>query len=141
MNTRTLLAALAAFVVAFLLGWVIYGMVLKSYMDAHTTPKAMEIMKTSPNLIYLLAGNLVYGVFLAWVIARMGATSAMGGFMAGLVLMGLITLSYDLMYYGLADMYTGRMPVLVDVVASAILGGIAGAAAGGVLGMGSKPAA
>jgi hypothetical protein len=141
MNTRTLLAALAAFVVAFLLGWVIYGMVLKGYMDAHTAPKAKEMMKTAPNLIYLLAGNLVFGVFLAWVISRMGANSAMAGFMVGLVLIGLITLSNDLMYYGLADMYTGRMPILVDVVASAILGGIAGAVAGGVLGMGRKPAA
>lgn len=141
MNTKTLLAALASGVAAFLLGWVIYGIMLKGYMDAHTSQAALGLMKTEPGLGYLLAGDLVYGLAIAWALGRMGATSAMTGFVAGLILMGLIGLGYDLMFFGLMNMYNGHMAMVVDVLASAVIGGIAGAVAGAVLGTGNKPAA
>ncbi|MEO8588564.1 MAG: hypothetical protein ABI432_04285 [Flavobacteriales bacterium] len=141
MNTKTLLAALAAGVASFLMGWLVYGMALKGYMADHTTAKAMLTMKPEPNLVYLFAGSLVSGLWMAWALSRMSVATAMGGFMAGLILSGLIGLGYDLMFYGLMDMYKGRMALAVDVVASAVIGGVVGAVAGGMLGMGSKSTA
>ena len=35
MNTKVILASLAAFVVSFLMGWLVYGMLLKGYFDAN----------------------------------------------------------------------------------------------------------
>jgi len=141
MNTKVLLAGLAAGVVAFLLGGLVYGMALKGFMDEHTTRRAMELMKPRPDFIYLCAGHLVYGLMFAWVLSRMGANAAISGAMAGLMLAGSITLAYGLMYYGLMDMYKGRMIIAVDVVVNALMGGVVGAVAGLILGMGKKATA
>ncbi len=140
MNSKTLLAALAAGVTAFLMGWLIYGMALMGYMNEHTTKAALAIMKAEPDFLYLILGNLVAGLWMAWALGRMGVSTAMGGLMAGAVLAGLIALNYDLMFYALMNMYKGRMALAADVVASAVIGGVVGAVAGLVLGMGKKAA-
>ncbi|HMC96576.1 MAG TPA: hypothetical protein VKG92_02905 [Flavobacteriales bacterium] len=141
MNTKLLLATLAAGVASFLMGWLVYGMALKGYMHDHTTAKALLTMKPEPNLVYLFAGSLATGLWMSWALSRMSVATAMGGFMAGLILSGLIGLGYDLMFYGLMDMYKGRMALGVDVIAGAVCGGVTGAVAGIVLGMGGKSTA
>ena len=141
MNSKTLLAALAAGVTAFLMGWLIYGMALMGYMNDHTTKAALAIMRAEPDFLYLILGNLMAGLWMAWALGRMGVNTAMGGFMAGAILAGLIALNYDLMFYALMNMYKGRMALVADVAASAVIGGVVGAVAGIVLGMGKKATA
>lgn len=140
MNSKTLLAALAAGVAAFLMGWLVYGMALMGYMNEHTTKAALAIMRAEPDMLYLVLGNLMAGVWMAWALGRMGVTTLMGGLVAGAVLSGLIALNYDLIFYALMNMYKGRMAIAADVAASAVIGAVVGGVAGLVLGMGKKTA-
>ena len=138
MNTKTLLAAVVAAVAYFLMGWLVYGMLLKGYMDEHTTRRALAVMKAEPDFLYLILSNLVYGLLIAWSLARMGAGTAQSDFIAGLLLFGLIALSIDLSLYSMMNIWKGRMIMAVDVGVNALMGGIMGALVGLVLGSGNK---
>ncbi len=81
------------------------------------------------------------GGLVAWMLSRMGATTWMAGFMAAAILGGLITLSLDMFFYSMMNMYTNKTIVIIDVVVSTVTTGLAGAVAGAVLGMGAKKAA
>ena len=63
------------------------------------------------------------------------------GLVAGAIIAGLIALNYDLMFHAMMIMYKGRMMLLVDIGASAVIGGVVGAVAGAVLGTGQKATA
>ena len=53
MITRILLATLAGGVVMFLLGFLIYGILLDAFMKANMMPEAAKLMKDPPNLSLL----------------------------------------------------------------------------------------
>jgi hypothetical protein len=143
MNTRVLLAALAAGVASFLLGWLVYGMLLDAYMDAHTTAAAHAVWKQmeNMNMIGMVISNLAWGLLLAWVLSRMNVNNAMGGFMTGATIGLLVAINMDLFFYSMMNWYTDKMIVIVDVLVSAVFHGILGAIAAIVLGMGNKTAA
>ena len=141
MNTKTLLAALAAGATSFLMGWLVYGMALMSYMNERTTRAALKIMRPEPEFLYLILGSLAAGLWMAWILQRMGVNTVKGGLVAGAIIAGLIALNYDLMFHAMMIMYKGRMMLLVDIGASAVIGGVVGAVAGAVLGTGQKATA
>jgi pentatricopeptide repeat protein len=143
MNTKVLIAALAAGVASFLLGWVVYGMLLEGYMKAHTTEAAHGVWKQMENMNWLgmIISNLAWGVFLAWSLSRMGVNDMSGGFVAGAIIGGLVAINIDLFFYSMMNWYTDKMVVIVDVLVSTVFHGILGAVTGIVLGMGNKATA
>lgn len=143
MNTKTLLAALAAGVFSFLLGWVVWDMMgLMDYFAKNTTPEYNALMKGPENMSLpgLFLSNLVMGLMLAWALGRMNAGTWMAGLMAGAVFGALITLSYDLFFHSMMNMFTGTSIMVVDVLVAAVATGLTGAVAGLVLGTGKKAA-
>ncbi|MBP7407869.1 MAG: hypothetical protein KA941_03840 [Flavobacteriales bacterium] len=144
MNTRMLLAGLAAGVFSFLLGWVLWDMMgLMDYFGKNTTAAYNALWKApeNMNMIGMVISNLAMGGLVAWMLSRMGATTWMAGFMAAAILGGLITLSLDMFFYSMMNMYTNKTIVIIDVVVSTVTTGLAGAVAGAVLGMAAKKAA
>ncbi len=143
MNTKTLLAALAAGVFSFLLGWVVWDMLgLMDYFAKNTTAEYNALMKgpESMSLPGLFLSNLVMGLLLAWALGRMNASTWMGGLVAGAMFGALITLSYDLFFHSMMNMFTGTSIMVVDVLVAAVTTGLTGAVAGFVLGTGKKTA-
>lgn len=139
MNTKVLLASLAAGVASFLLGWIIYGMLLMGWMDANCNSfegfaKAEEEM----GLLWMFLGNLALGTLIAWALSRMGIASAGAGAVPGTIICTLMALNFDLMMYGMTNWYMNFTVIIVDVVAYAVIGGLMGAVAGFVLGTGKK---
>lgn len=143
MNTKMLLAALAAGVFSFLLGWVVWDMMgLMDYYSGNMTAEYNALFKKpeNMNMLGMVISNLAMGLLVAWALWKMGVTTWMGGFMAAAILGGLITLSYDMFFYSMMNAYNNKMIVIIDVVISAVTTGLAGAVAGFVLGMGKKAA-
>jgi len=141
MDMKVLLASLAAGVAGFLLGWVVYGMLLMGWMEANSNHfegfmKAEEDM----GLPWMFLGNLALGTLIAWALARMGVASAMAGIVPGAVICALMALNFDLMMYGMTNWFKGFKVLVVDVVAFTAIGAVLGAVAGLVLGFGGKPA-
>ena len=141
MNSKVLIAALATAVASFLLGWVVYGMALKGYMDAHTGDAAKALMKDPPNMLGMALSQLAWGAFLAWVLWKMGVSSAGGGWMPGLIIAVLVAASFDLFLLSMLHWFTDKTVVIVDILVQGVMGAILGAVAGAVLGMGGAKTA
>lgn len=141
MITRVLLATIAGAVTAFVLGYLIFGVLLDSYMKANVNQYA-GLMKNPPNFMLLIAANLVF----AWLLAFIGDYWAgIRNFVSGLKLGALVTfplaLWTDLQFEAFMDLYKGGVPIIVDVLAATVLGTIVGGVIGLVLGIADKKTA
>jgi len=141
MDTRTLLAALVGGVVAFLLGWLIFGMLLMGWMEAHMLSYP-GLMKTEEemNLALMFLSNLCLALLLAWSFGRMGVNSLAGGLVTGAVVGFLFYLSVDLSFMAMMNLFDGPMAVVVDVAANTVWTAGVGGAVGFMLGRGAAKA-
>lgn len=142
MLIRVLAGGLAGAVTFFLGGWVIYGLLLKSYMDGTMSATAKTIMKPEPDFIPLVLAQIVFGLLFAFIFANWATISTfVGGMKGGAIIMFCLSLGFDLqMSSFMQNMHTGSpyVPIIVDVIAATVLGAIAGGVIGQVLGMMKK---
>jgi len=141
MNTKMILASLAAGIASFLLGWVVFGMLLMGYYEANMNPiEGMWRAEADMNMMAMLLSNLGWGTIVGWSLWRMGITTAMGGLLPGAILGGLITFSMDMYLLAMSNMYANTTIIAVDVLVNVCMSAVLGAVAGFVLGMGKKAA-
>ena len=141
MNTNVLVAALVGAIVAFLLGWVIFGMLLMGYMETSMI-QYDGLMKGEDemNLGLLFASNLVISLLLAYAAHRMGVADLKSGLVLGATLGFLFFLSMDLSFLAMMNFYASPMGAVVDVLANTGWCAGIGAAVGFMLGRGKVPA-
>lgn len=139
MNTKTLLGGLIAGIVTFLLGWLIYGNLLMDYFNSHSAH--YDGLMKDPEVIWEIGiANLVWGLLLAFIFSMSGVKSVSKGFTTGFIIFLLSTLGSDLLAHGLMNLW-GYKLIAIDVICSAAMGGIAGAALGWWFGRSSQAAA
>jgi len=140
MNLKTVYATLAAFVVSFLLGWLVYGVLLMGFYEANTIHYE-GLYNSEPNMLYMIISQLAWCFMIVIVLQLwVGNPTAGRGAGLGLTLSVLMSIGYD--FYIMADMNLFNWTVvMVDILMSAVFGAIIGAVAGWVLGAGSKKAA
>ncbi len=139
-TNKILLAGLAGGVVFFLLGWLLYGMALASFMESQTTPEGASVMRSDDSMLFwaMIVGNLAYGFLLSVVFGRWANISTwQTGAMAGAVIIGLLACGVDFMFYGTTTIMT-MTGILVDIVTFIVMGAVAGAVVAMVLGSGKK---
>ena len=122
----------------FLLGWLIYGMLLMDFMDNHTGT-AGNVSRTEPDMLYLAIGNLAMGFVLAYIFVKGNINSLAGGFIAGGIIGLLLTVGYDCMIYATTTVIS-KTAMAADVAASTVMTAIVGAVIAMVMGMGKKAA-
>lgn len=136
MNTKVLLAGLAASVFFFFGGWLIYGMLLADMMTANTTVfEGLMKGEEDMNFAALIAANLAWGVLVAIVCDKTNSNSLMAGAMTGLWLGFLIMLNFDLSFMAFYNLYTTKW-LMIDIVVGTLFTAAGGAIAGLVLGSG-----
>lgn len=124
-------------VLFFLLGWVIYGMLLKSFMEGH--PGAAGNVFREPDFLYLAIGNLAMGFAIAYILLKGNVTSMAGGFVTAGIVGLLIGIGFDSMMYATSTVISKTM-MAADVAASTAMTAIVGAVVAMVMGMGKKTA-
>ena len=136
MDTRTLLAGLAAGVTGFLLGWLLFGILLMDYFQGNIA-QYDGLMRTEEEfgMISMLVGNLLLGFLLAWLFSRMNVTTFAGGAVDGFIIGLLIYGSMSLYYYAMMNWYTSIAPMLVEILVNGIWMAVMGGVAAAVLGM------
>jgi hypothetical protein len=136
MKTKVLLAAIGGAIASFLLGWLVYGLILMDYYTSHMTSYE-GLTKDPPALWAIFMGGLCWSLLVAWLWDKMGTNTIMQGFINGAVFSLLISLTFDLYIYANMNLYQGTV-LVVDVIVGTIFGAIVAAIIAWILGMGKK---
>lgn len=140
MSLKAILAAFAAAILFFLLGWLVYGILLMDFMTANTTQYEGLNKGEDMNLFLLFLANLSMGFILAIIFGTWARiTTFSKGFIAGLILFFLLALNMDLSFYAMMNLFTLQWMV-VDIIVFTIMGGLIGGVVGWILGYGRKAA-
>jgi hypothetical protein len=128
------IAGIAGGVVYFLLGWLVYGMLLKDYYATHTNTC---MMRPETDMIWwaMIASCLLYGILFAYIFNRWAnITTLSAGLMGGGIISLLVGLSMSLGFYAYTTMYGTMTTIAVDIAVGVVMGAIVGAVVGLVLG-------
>jgi len=144
MNSKTLLAGLVGGVASFFLGWVIYGMLLKTWMeDPSNFNQCMNILDMKDMVMWAMALGCVFiGLMLALVLNWANANSFMAGATKAGMFSVLMGLGYSLQMHAMTTTYAGGSSVLlIDVVVGTVMMSIVGGIVGWMLGRGNTTTA
>ena len=140
MSTKAILAAVAGTIFAFLLGWLIYGILLMDYFESNVIPYE-GLMKETPDMIVIIINNILWAFLFAFIFHRWaGIKTIIGGMTAALIITLPVSLSMDLYVWGSMNLYPFKL-VIVDVISSTVLWVLVGGLMGYILGTGKKAAA
>jgi hypothetical protein len=138
MNTnKFLIGGIIGGIAYFLLGWLIYGMLL---MESMKSPIAGVDRAPEEMVLWaLILGNLLTGFLLSYIFSKSGVASIAAGITTGAVTGLLMSSSYDFVMYGVTNLFgTGFKLLLMDVAVFTVISGIVGAVIGWYNGMGKK---
>jgi uncharacterized membrane protein len=141
MNTnKFLIGGIIGGIVMFLLGWLVWGMLLTDFMQANAGT-ATGVMRPNDQMIFWAAilGNLCTGFAMSYVLIKAGVANAAGGAAIGAVVGLLFGASRDLVIYAVSNI-SNLQATLVNICAGTAVTAIVGAAVGWYLGMGRKVA-
>jgi hypothetical protein len=135
MLARLAAATVVGGIAFFVLGFIIYGLILDPYvMKPHMNPDAQKLMRDPPMWIPLILANLVTAFLLAYIFDKWATIRTFaGGLTGGAVVMFLIALSFQLMFLAFMRMTDNASPVIADIVGSTVMGAIGGGVIGAVL--------
>lgn len=131
MKTKPILITLGLTVVYFLLGWVVYGMMLMNFYASNMTPYE-GLMKEPAPWVYLI-GNLCTVGMLIYIFTLAGIKDFVKGMTTGIIILFLVTFSYDLMMLTGMNLYNSKV-FFVDILVGTCFGGILGGLGGFALG-------
>lgn len=140
MIARLAAASVAGGIAFFVLGFLIYGLVLDPmFLRPAMTPQAKAIMNEMPNFVPLVLSNIASALLFAVIFERWASIRTFtGGLKAGAIIMLLIALSFDLSMMAFMQIFTGYTPILIDIMGATLMGALGGGVIGMVLGMMNK---
>ncbi len=132
---KRLMATLAGFVVYFMLGFILYGVLLMDFYSSHTGT-ATGVMRIDADMQWwaLIAGNVVQAYLLVYIFGNWAnITTFGGGLNAGAIIGFIMSLGISLNMYGTTNI-SDLTSTLVDPVVMSVMLGITGGVIGWVLG-------
>ncbi len=138
MDTKKfVLGTLAGGIAYFMLGFIIYAMLMEDFFAAHINEgitKSDAEMKFYP----MVAGNLAHAALLAFVFLKWANIKSFGeGIMGGAIIGFLMSAGFDLISYDTSKVMS-MLGTLVDIAVYTIMTALVGGVVGAVLGMGNK---
>ena len=126
MNAKAIVAGLIGGVAFFFLGWLIWGIVLHSFMAGYSN----EVCNRPPeemNMILMVVANLAWGLTMSYILSNWhGDNHFAKGLRIGAIVSVAIGLSFDLMLMTMTTMVSSYVVIGVNVIANAVVGGIVG---------------
>ncbi|MFN5169999.1 MAG: hypothetical protein ACK5DD_10250 [Cyclobacteriaceae bacterium] len=132
---KRIMATLAGFVVYFLLGFLLYGILLMDFMAANAGT-ATNVMRTDADMQWwaLIAGNVMQAYLLVYIFGNWAnITTFGGGVKAGAIIGFIMSLGFGLNMYGTTNI-SNLTATLVDPIVMSVMMSLTGGAIGWVLG-------
>jgi uncharacterized membrane protein len=140
MNTnKILVAGVVGGVVAFLLGFLAYGVLLSDFF-ANNVGSAKGVMRGDGEMLWIpmILGHLAWGFVFAIIYGRWASISTFAtGAKAGAVLGFLIASTFNLINLGSTHIST-TTGAIVDIIVMTVVASIVGGVVGMMLGRGDK---
>ena len=138
-NNKIFIAGLVGAVVAFLLGFLVYGNLLADFF-MENSGSATGVMRGDDEMqwIPMILGHITWGLLFAVIYGRWAnITTFATGAKAGALLGFLIGASFDLIQLGSTHIFN-TTGIIVDIVAMVIVSAIVGGVVGWFLGRGNS---
>lgn len=134
---KIVIAGIAGGVIFFLLGWLVYGIILMDFMSENSgLPPSLQ--KKMPDLLPLAIANLAWGFLFALLLGKWSSYLTIGqGATRGALLALLVALFIDLSIYATTTIFNVNC-LIADILAMTVIGAIGGAAITWILNMRAK---
>ena len=129
------IGTIAGAIVFFLLGWLVYDKLLADFMRQHPGERGL-IGRTEIKFVYLIAGQVLEGLLLTYILLKSNVNSLAGGLIMGAVVGFLMCAAIDFTMYG-TSVIMSKKGLAADVLAATVISAVAGAVIGALTG-GSK---
>jgi hypothetical protein len=140
MNTRKIvIGGVVGGVAFFLLGWLIWGILLHNYMMANYNQCAMRPMDQMVWWALILA-NLAWGFVLSVVFDWSNTSGWKAGAEKGAIFGLLTSLAIDLGQHSMSTAFSSHVALVVDVIGTVVMVAIGGALIGWAMGAAKKKA-
>lgn len=138
MNNRFFLAAIIGGIAYFLLGYLVYGVMLMNFYSAHTTTYP-GLMRAGIMFWSIFLSSLCMAFLLTWIFGRWGNINTLsGGLMAGFIVGLLTQASFDLGIYAFFNLYDCTY-LIVDIIVTSFFTAVIGGIIAWILGYNMKP--
>ena len=136
---KLLTGGIAAGVLFFFLGWLTYGMLLRTFFMNHSGMIAVDRPDKDLQFLYLSIGNLAMGFALAFIFVKANVNSLASGLVMGGLIGLLFSVGINCMTY--ATTYAiSKMGMAAAVATDTLIWAVSGAVVGALMGMGKKSA-
>jgi hypothetical protein len=126
MNAKVLVAALLGGIAFFLLGWLIWGMLLMDMMAQYSNT-ACQKPEEEMNMLYMVIANLLWGYVYAYIFSNWnGAKTFASGAVPGAIISIVIGVAFDLYMLALTTMMTSTTPIFINIAANGVVGALVG---------------
>lgn len=131
MDLKSLLAGIAGGLAYWLMGFVMYVVLLGNYFGQHHGAG----LKEPYEMWAIVIGCVIFGILLALIFSKWANISTFrSGAIAGATIGLLAHLSFNFIRYGDSTFFTSLTPALVDSLVQTLMSGVGGAVVGLVLG-------
>ncbi len=135
---RVLVATIVGSITIFLLGYLIFGILLAPYTKMEEVPYN-GLRKVPPDFLLLGLKNIVQAFLLVYIFEYLaGVRTFLGGMKVGAIIMFLTTLSLNLNLLSIMNLNHGYTANILDIVGETVRMALGGGVMGAILGSRSK---
>lgn len=120
MNNKVLVGGFIGGIVFFLLGWLTYGMALRTMMEENTM-QGLGRTDDEMQWAFLVIGHLAFGFLMAYLLDKANSHSFASGATIGAVTGFLFALAFDFIMYATSNYFTNMTWVFVDIIVSTVI--------------------
>ncbi len=134
---KVLIGSVVGGIAYFLLGWIIYGILMKHYCAANF---GQEGMRAEADMVLWAMGlaNIAAAMLMALIFSWANINSLLSGARVGAIIGFLTAVSIDLSMYAMTTMFKNWSALFVDVLLVTLMSAIAGAVIIWVTNLGNK---
>ncbi len=126
MNTKSIVGGILGGVAFFLLGWLVWGIILHNVMAGYSDGSC-DKSQEEISMVMMVVANLAWGLTMAYILSNWaGENNFSKGLKVGAIVSVAIGLSYDLFLITMTTMISSYAVIGVNVLANAVVGGIVG---------------